>query len=89
MVILTNVQRILLRIIILKNIRILHFIRSKKKCNDIIQIYIIKSKYQIFYKNVIDRSFTIQTNFSWMNYFILKKIINDFFIIKNLQSCIL
>lgn len=89
MVILTNVQRILLRIIILKNIRILHFTRSKKKCNDIIQIYIIKSKYQIFYKNVIDRSFTIQTNFSWMNYFILKKIINDFFIIKKLQSCIL
>lgn len=89
MVILTNVQRILLRIIILKNVRILHFTRSKKKCNDIIQIYIIKSKYQIFYKNVIDRSFTIQTNFSWMNYFILKKIINDFFIIKKLQSCIL
>lgn len=89
MVILTNVQRILLRIIILKNIRILYFTRSKKKCNDIIQIYIIKSKYQIFYKNVIDRSFTIQTDFSWMNYFILKKIINDFFIIKNLQSCIL
>lgn len=89
MVILTNVQRILLRIIILKNIRILHFTRSKKKCNDIIQIYIIKSKYQIFYKNVIDRSFTIQTDFSWMNYFILKKIINDFFIIKKLQSCIL
>lgn len=89
MVILTNVQRILLRIIILKNIRILHFTRSKKKCNDIIQIYIIKSKYQIFYKNVIDRSFTIQTDFSWMNYFILKKIINDFFIIKNLQFCIL
>lgn len=89
MVILTNVQRILLRIIILKNIRILHFTRSKKKCNDIVQIYIIKSKYQIFYKNVIDKSFTIQTDFSWMNYFILKKIINDFFIIKNLQSCIL
>lgn len=89
MVILTNVQRILLRIIILKNIRILHFTRSKKKCNDIIQIYIIKSKYQIFYKNMIDRSFTIQTDFSWMNYFILKKIINDFFIIKKLQSCIL
>lgn len=89
MVILTNVQRILLRIIILKNVRILHFTRSKKKCNDIIQIYIIKSKYQIFYKNVIDRSFTIQTDFSWMNYFILKKIINDFFIIKKLQSCIL
>lgn len=89
MVILTNVQRILLRIIILKNIRILHFTRSKKKCNDIIQIYIIKSKYQIFYKNVIDRSFTIQTDFSWINYFILKKIINDFFIIKKLQSCIL
>lgn len=89
MVILTNVQRILLRIIILKNVQILHFTRSKKKCNDIIQIYIIKSKYQIFYKNVIDRSFTIQTDFSWMNYFILKKIINDFFIIKNLQSCIL
>lgn len=89
MVILTNVQRILLRIIILKNIRILYFTRSKKKCNDIIQIYIIKSKYQIFYKNVIDRSFTIQTDFSWMNYFILKKIINDFFIIKKLQSCIL
>lgn len=77
MVILTNVQCILY-IIILKNIRTLHFTRSKKK-----QFYKLKKNAMMLYKftllNQNIKFFTKMWLFLDQLFYILKTIINDFY----------